>query len=205
MAMNYTPIPNEFLEEMGELSDAEYGRLIRWCQTYSITGESLELRGNERFYRKRCQMQMDKYLSHYKEVSRKRSEAGRSGGQANASKCYQMQANGSKPKETETNTKTNTFPPNGGKSNIPPISPQGFDEFWSCYPRKVGKQAALKAWQKINPSRELTDTILLAVKRQKNCAQWRRDKGQYIPHPATWLNQGRWEDEVEADDDDIIL
>lgn len=91
------------------------------------------------------------------------------------------------------------------KNNNPPISPQGFDEFWSCYPRKVGKQAALKAWQKINPSRELTDTILLAVKRQKNCAQWRRDKGQYIPHPATWLNQGRWEDEVEADDYDIIL
>ena len=70
MALNYTPIPNEFLEEMGELSDAEYGRLMRWCQTYSITGESLELRGYERFYRKRCQMQMDKYLSHYKEVSR---------------------------------------------------------------------------------------------------------------------------------------
>ena len=27
-------------------------------------------------------------------------------------------------------------------------------------------------------------------------AQWQRDNGQYIPHPATWLNQGRWDDEL---------
>lgn len=24
--------------------------------------------------------------------------------------------------------------------------------------------------------------------------QWRKDNGQYIPNPATWLNQGRWDD-----------
>lgn len=33
--------------------------------------------------------------------------------------------------------------------------------------------------------------------RQCHCEQWQRDGGQYIPHPATWLNQGRWKDEIE--------
>ena len=79
MAMYYTPIPHDFLEEMGELSDAEYGRLIRWCQTYSITGEEMELSGNERFFRMRCKKQIDKVKESYEELSQKRSEAGKIG------------------------------------------------------------------------------------------------------------------------------
>ena len=35
-----------------------------------------------------------------------------------------------------------------------------------------------------------------AVEKQKKTDQWTRDGGQYIPHPATWLNQRRWEDEI---------
>ena len=82
MAMYYTPIPHEFLEEMGELSDAEYGRLIRWCQTYSITGEEMELSGNERFYRIRCKNNIDKIKAEYEENAYSRS--GRARNAANA-------------------------------------------------------------------------------------------------------------------------
>ena len=74
----------------------------------------------------------------------------------------------------------------------------GFDEFWAAYPRKVGKQAAWKAWSKLKPSAELTKAILAAVEYQRNCPQWQKDGGQYIPNPATWLNQGRWEDKLPA-------
>lgn len=70
-----------------------------------------------------------------------------------------------------------------------------FDAFWSAYPKKVGKQAALKAFQKANATLE---TMLTAIERQKSSAQWKKDNGQYIPNPATWLNQGRWEDEEYA-------
>ena len=38
--------------------------------------------------------------------------------------------------------------------------------------------------------------MIQAVEKQKQSTQWQRDGGQYIPHPATWLNQERWEDEV---------
>ena len=85
------------------------------------------------------------------------------------------------------------------EESIPPVSPPlgaGFEEFWAAYPRKVGKQAAWKAWSKLKPSAELTKAILAAVEYQRNCPQWQKDGGQYIPNPATWLNQGRWEDKL---------
>ncbi len=71
----------------------------------------------------------------------------------------------------------------------------GFLMFWAEYPKKVGKIAALKAWNKIKPCKQLSEKIVSAVKTQKTWKSWTKDGGQYIPNPATWLNQGRWEDE----------
>lgn len=79
--------------------------------------------------------------------------------------------------------------------NIPPIPPKGFDEFWKAYPRKQSKTAALKAFEKLKPDGELLGAMLSAIKRQVESDQWKRDGGQYIPHPSTWLNGRRWEDE----------
>ncbi len=71
-----------------------------------------------------------------------------------------------------------------------------FDAFWSAYPRKVGKAAARRAFEKADAP---LDVLLSAVERQSRGDQWTRDGGQYIPNPATWLNQGRWEDEVRPE------
>ena len=78
------------------------------------------------------------------------------------------------------------------KSN--PNCASAFDVFWQAYPRKTGKAAARKAFDKAKPP---LDVVLNAIEAQKHSAQWQRDNGQYIPYPATWLNQGRWEDEVQ--------
>lgn len=75
-----------------------------------------------------------------------------------------------------------------------------FSRFWAAYPRKVGKQAAKKSWSRLHPSEELTQAILQAVEAQKQSRQWRENNGQFIPNPATWLNQGRWEDELPKGD-----
>lgn len=75
---------------------------------------------------------------------------------------------------------------------------RGFDEFWSLYPKKVGKGAAERAWAKIRPDEQLRATIQAAIQRAMTSADWVKDSGQYIPHPATWLNQKRWEDEPMA-------
>jgi hypothetical protein len=71
----------------------------------------------------------------------------------------------------------------------------GFSEFWEAYPRKVAKQATLKAWNKLQPDESLRAILLEALGRQKQSAQWTRDAGQYIPYPASWINGRRWEDQ----------
>lgn len=80
-----------------------------------------------------------------------------------------------------------------GKSQDPP----GFADFWTAYPRKRGKGEARRAWLKLKPDSALTQAILEAVERDKQADQWKGDP-KYIPYPATWLNQCRWEDEPES-------
>jgi hypothetical protein len=77
----------------------------------------------------------------------------------------------------------------------PAFDLQGFESFWSVWPRKTAKAAALKAWVKLNPNPELVETICDAVNAQLPMFLLRdADK---IPHPATWLNGQRWLDEIE--------
>ena len=71
-----------------------------------------------------------------------------------------------------------------------------FEEFWKAYPKKVGKGYAQECFKKIKPSRKLVDTMLEAIAKQKKSDMWKRDKGQYIPNPSTWLSQKRWEDDL---------
>lgn len=83
------------------------------------------------------------------------------------------------------------------KTTIEDQSP-AFDEWWEVYPKKVGKGAARtayrKAVKKVNP-----DTLIARTRTAKSL--WERDKTErrFIPNPATWLNQERWEDETLVD------
>lgn len=72
----------------------------------------------------------------------------------------------------------------------------GFMTFWKYYPRKVSKESAQKVWSKLTPDAGLQATILQAIEFQKRTEQWQKDGGRFIPHPATWLNGRRWEDEA---------
>lgn len=78
------------------------------------------------------------------------------------------------------------------------VQQKRFDEFWQAYPKRVAKGDAKKAWLKLRPSKELLARIVKAIGEQKKSEQWRRDRGQFIPYPATWLRADRWEDEVEV-------
>ena len=73
-----------------------------------------------------------------------------------------------------------------------------FDTFWLTYPRKVAKAAAWRAWQKRRPDAGLAAQIDAALAWQRTQDNWLREGGRFIPHPSTYLNQGRWEDERHA-------
>lgn len=73
---------------------------------------------------------------------------------------------------------------------------EGFCRFWAAYPKKKSKGDAEKAWGKIKPDEQLTARIIAAVEQAKTQTEWRKEGGQFIPYPATWLNAKRWEDEA---------
>ena len=68
----------------------------------------------------------------------------------------------------------------------------GFEDFWSAYDHKKSKPLAQKAWKQIGVDDGLLSTILHAVHAYVRNTP---DK-QYRKHPATWLNQKCWEDEI---------
>lgn len=67
-----------------------------------------------------------------------------------------------------------------------------FQIFWSRYPRRVGRAKAEQVWRKIHPP---LAKVLEALAWQSLQPQWQKEHGQFIPHPTTYLNQGRWDDE----------
>jgi DNA-binding MarR family transcriptional regulator len=73
-----------------------------------------------------------------------------------------------------------------------------FDKFWQAHPKKVGKEAAAKAWRNIDFRQTSAKTIIDAIIKQKKVkgVQWAKDNYQYCLNPATWLNGKRWEDQI---------
>lgn len=214
----------EYDQHLELLTDEECGRLFRAIMQYAATGESPDLVGAERMAFSFIRAQMERDNERYEETRKKRSEAGKLGGRPQkAEKANAFTEKQTKAKkgvdvyvdvDVDGDVKDLTpIPPEGadaGESltvetaqgaadaadhSTTPQEPQYFPEFWKAYPNKVGKGAARKIWAKRKPDRALLEVMLAAIAAQKNSSQWQRDGGQYIPNPATWLNQERWEDE----------
>jgi hypothetical protein len=99
--------------------------------------------------------------------------------------------------ESESNPNPNTNPNPTRARAREEASDDRFDIFWNEYPRRVSRKDAEKAWKKLKPDEQLFAVIMENLRKQKKCDDWKRDDGQYIPYPATWLNGQRWEDEVK--------
>lgn len=207
-----------YADEFGSYSAAEVGRLVLAMMEYHASGVEPEFSGNERFVWPAFRRDIDREkaaLSNARESGKKGGRPRKTETEETLSKGCERVEKGSK--GCERQEKREGFPPcspspslpdpliptpynppsSEKRENTPPQSPQGaaFDEFWAEYPKKVGKIAAKKAFERAIRAASL-ESLLSAVRRQKCGSQWTRDGGQYIPNPATWLNQGRWEDEL---------
>lgn len=135
MARNYAALKHDYLLEMEELTDAEFGRLCRELLRYSIDGTESQMKGNERFFWNRVKMQEKRAKESYDELCQTRSESGKKGGRprkqkeaseskekrknqmvSEKSKGNQTQANESKKSqyEKEYEYENNSLPPIGG-------------------------------------------------------------------------------------------
>ena len=97
--------------------------------------------------------------------------------------------------DTENPPQLNTNQSSTNQSSTKELSIYPFDAFWSAYPKKKAKEDARKAWAKLKPDETLGKVIIQAVEDSKKSKDWQKEKGKYIPYPATYLNGKRWEDE----------
>ena len=79
-----------------------------------------------------------------------------------------------------------------------PVQPDGWTEWWALYPRKVAKAAALKAYVSATKAGHLPKALKDGLSRSVTWWKVGGTEPQFIPHPATWLRQGRWDDEAPA-------
>lgn len=221
MGLEYVAAYFSYLDYLAELSDAECGRLFKACLMYGKTGATPELRGNERYVWPGIKSQIDRDAEKYKRRCEKNSQNVKARWNANGYERIPANTKDTKEKAKEKEkAKDINNPPHkspqgddvalqaeslkvetAGGAGKPvdhstTLVKQRFNEFWREYPKKTGKGAAEKAWNKIKPDRALFDSIMSALKAVKKSDQWRRENGQYIPNPSTWLNQRRWEDEI---------
>lgn len=78
-----------------------------------------------------------------------------------------------------------------------------FDRVWSKYPRKQGKEAALKAYVKARTKTDIGEIneyiVLEGIKRYTEYIEKNKIAPQYIKQGSTWFNQHCWEDDYSLD------
>ncbi len=197
MAIEYFCCYHSYLRKIAKLSDQEVGRLFRSLLTYSETGEAQELAGREAVAFDFIADDIDRAKEAYAKkcaalkANGEKAAAGKSQQlPPNGTNCHQMPADAPQDKDKDKDKNKITLsapkPPSGGARG------DAFDRFWACYPRKVGKGAAKKAFDRVKVP---VESLLVALETQKRSEQWTRDGGRFVPNPSTWLNQERWEDE----------
>lgn len=99
-----------------------------------------------------------------------------------------------KPKSDADRKLTKNQKPRTRNTPLPPEGAAWFKEFWTAYPRKVGKPVAMRGFTKALARGATMDGIMAGLRRHLSCDQW-ADQTK-IPHPSTWLNRDGWDDEV---------
>ena len=190
--MEYLKIWVSFAEILEPLNDSERGRLFTAMLEYAGSGALPEFKGNERFTWPVAKQAIDRARAESEKQTANGSKGGRP--KKNPEKPTETQQNPEKPNETLKAKDKEKEKINNKVSKETYM--REFDVFWAAYPRHTGKQDAYKAFVKLKPDEALMQAILSGIERQKQSAQWTKDGGQFIPHPATWLNGCRWEDEL---------
>ena len=183
----YLPLYFSWVEITAGLTDEDFGRLIRCAVHFCQTGEEIQTNlspsGNVARY----------FIIDTLKRSFEKSKIGKENAIArwNAEK---------KPREeTKEEPEDPAIKPPKAPTKLPtPRYDELFKQFWEQYPRKTDKRKAEAAFIRLKPSDELVAQMIAALERQKQSDQWTRDGGRFIPHPTTWLNGRRWEDEIEA-------
>ena len=208
------------------LTDEEAGRLIKAVFEYTTTGTQPKLQGAEKgiflmiaSILKEDEEEERRQIENKvkagaaggkKRVANQASQAGacsawkNQASQASACSAWKNQANlaGASDPNTESeiyninNIYNNNINNLSQNKNMDQKTSKLFSRFWEAYPRHEAKEAAREAFTKLGVDEGLLETMITAIGKWKKTNQWKDEGGRYIPNPANWLRQRRWEDEV---------
>ena len=208
------------------LTDEEAGRLIKAVFEYTTTGKQPKLQGAEKgiflmiaSILKEDEEEERRQIENKvkagaaggkKRVANQASQAGacsawkNQASQASACSAWKNQANlaGASDPNTESeiyninNIYNNNINNLSQNKNMDQKTSKLFSRFWEAYPRHEAKEAAREAFTKLGVDEGLLETMITAIGKWKKTNQWKDEGGRYIPNPANWLRQRRWEDEV---------
>ena len=88
------------------------------------------------------------------------------------------------------------------KENAAPssLSEGDFPDFWLPCLKKVARPAALQAWRRMRKEKRTNLSALELAERYNKAVEVsaveKNGSKQFAPHPSTWINQDRWDDEV---------
>jgi hypothetical protein len=186
MAKNAFVFYYDWLDLLEDQSFENKGKLIDAVSKLHLNGEDItdELPEGVRMLFKQMKKQFERDSEKYNAVIEKRRNAGIKSGLARQEKTI-----GKPPVEPV---------PKVPKAPKPPKEPCLFEDFYTLYPRKEAKQNALKAYQKA-VKQVSHEAIIEGVSKYKQQIEAKQTEKQYIKQPATWLNQGCWEDDYTVE------
>ena len=187
----YIPFFLDDLDALEPLGEEERGRLFTALLQYGKTGELAELSGNEKFLFPMFKGRIDRFYKSYQETCERNKNNIKKRYTKSTTVYGGSERTRSLPSEEEEEEETESK--SEAKSNPNTSRASAFDVFWEAYPKKTGKEAARKSFARAKAD---IGTMLSALEVQKQSEQWTKNNGQFIPNPTTWLNQGRWEDEL---------
>ena len=222
-----------YIEEMNalkELKDEEMGIFFRAMISFAETGKVPPLPEKLLFVFRLITAHIERDHKKYMDVCEKRRIAGKKGGEATREKRKAEQASqasedfstpdkyskdSEKPdtdicsKDSDLKNKDESNHTDASDSNKiqkqetkPNIQTQ-FEEFWKSYPKKKNQRQARKEYERLNPSMEKHREIMDSLEKQKKSNEWKIENGRYIPFPARWLSDRRWEDIIEPPNSNI--
>ena len=187
------------------LSDEQRGKLFAAVMAYGIREEDLsdELDDVTAMCFSFMKSQIKRDAEKYEAVAAKNAENGKKGGRPKKSGRGEENKKSEKPGESEKSEGFFEKPKKADNDNEkePQKNSGGgrFEEFWREYPKKQNVVRARKAFEFLAPDGDTFEKIMQSVRHFKKSENWQKEGGRYIPSPANFLLDRRFEDVPESE------
>ena len=191
-----TLLAHAWLEKGLPDSEAQLARLCaqpeNWSEIWGEVRPCFEEKDG-RLYNKRMEREREQLKSYIES----RKVAGLKGAQARWGSEDKDSKRIAKPKQKDSSSTSTSSSTSKKNKSLGELFESEFEELWKIIPNKKDKKRAFKAFAKARNSVSFSTIKEAYVKQLKAYeVDWKKDGWQYCPHPTTWLNGERWNDEI---------